>query len=725
MLALSYVAFAGSVVLRSSAGTNLLFDALLYNVPFAAATAICLLRTDEERGAWRLVGVGLGIFTAANVYGTVGDPPYPSLADAGWLLWYPLTYTMLVVLMRQRLTRFSRSMWLDGAIAGLGSGALVAALTLGPILDDTSGSLATVLTNLAYPVGDLTLLAFVLGVAAVAGRGFDRRLTLLAAGFAVFAVTDTVFLLQAAKGTYVEGGVLDLGWPAAAALIGVAASLRHRERALHDADGIVALPMAFSLCAILVLAARSVIDVPPPAIVAALAALVLGVVRVALAFSDLRSLADARYQARTDELTGLGNPRRFFEWTAATLGSRERDRPLGVLVVDLDGFKLVNDTLGHSVGDALLRLVGPRVASTIRPNELVARLGGDEFVIVVEGSHESAETVARRVRARIAEPFRLDSRTVYLDASVGISVWSTDGTTASELLRRADVAMYAAKRARRGVLSFNASLDRSEEHTLRLIEELHGALDRGEIVTYYQPVVRAGDRRVVAAEALVRWHHPEDGVLSPAQILPVATAAGLRARLTERVLGLAVRECAIWRHAGHALDIYVNLGAADLSDPGVTVLVTTALARAQLPPNALTLEVTDANFGADADIAVESVARLRALGVRVALDDFGAADISPAHLQTIPGDMVKLDGAFAGIVHSDTTALAVAAGLIDTASRLGLATVAEGVECAEAATALAALGCDLLQGFEFARPLTRDAFAEWLGAPELSRAIAS
>lgn len=717
-LVLSFLAFFLSIVLRAHVGTNLLYDAVLYNVPFAAAAAICLLRQDSERLPWRLVGAGLALFTAANVYSTLTDPPYPSIADAGWLLFYPLVYAMLITLVRQRVSRFSNSTWLDGAIAGLGGGALAAAFTLGPIIENTSGSLATVLTNLAYPVGDLLLLAFVLAIAAVSGRGFDRGLTLLAAGFTVFAVTDTIFLFEAAKGTYVEGGIVDLGWPAAATLIGIAASLTDRQRRAPDGTSLVALPAVFSLCAIVVLAARSLTDVPYPATIAALTTLVLGVTRVALAFHDLRSLADARSEARTDELTGLGNRRRFFEWSALVLGDRAPDRPLSVLLVDLDGFKLVNDTLGHHVGDELLRRVGPRIGSTLRPNELVARLGGDEFVVVVDGDQQSADVVARRVQARISQPYELDGQRLYLDASVGIAVWPQDGVTPDELLRCADIAMYAGKRAQHRVVRFNPSLDGTSGATLRLIADLHEGLDRGEVLPYYQPVVRADDGRVVAAEALVRWHHPRDGVLSPAIILPVAAAAGLRRRLTERMFAVALADCARWRAEGHELGVYVNVDAADLADPNLTALVATALARAQVAPDVLTIEITDPRFGADADVAIENLAGLRTLGVRVALDDFGAEEISPGHLQTIPVDVVKLAGSLAGSAHTDRTARAIVAGLVDTASRLGLATVAEGIEDREAAHALTALGCDYLQGFEFTRPLPRDAFAAWLATSD-------
>ncbi len=455
-----FAAFAATVLLRSEPGTSLAFDAGLYNVPFAAAALLCLAGNGPRRAGWRVLGLGLALFGIANAFSTIAyagsdDPPYPSPADVGWIAFYPIAYLSLLKLGRTVAGRRSRADELDGLIAALGAGALVGALALGPILDATSGSFPVVATNLAYPTGDGLLLMLVVGMIATGRIALDRTSILIASGFVSFALADGVFLFEEAAGTYVEGGLLDLGWAFAAVLLGIAALADRRpapttvpRQSRRSLAGAIWLPAFAAVAAIAVLASQAVTTVAAPALIAAIACLLLGVVRIVTAFRDLRGLAEARLEARTDELTGLANRRAAYEQVERRVAPAGTGQPFGLAIIDLDGFKVVNDALGHLVGDQLLAAFGERLHTSTTCDGVAYRLSGDEFAIVVDGGADVLEGVVAGLRGALSTPIAVHGRHILVSASVGTARFPDDGATVDRLMRVADQAMYRDKRSR-------------------------------------------------------------------------------------------------------------------------------------------------------------------------------------------------------------------------------------------------------------------------------------
>ena len=718
-----WASFAASTVLRSPSGYNVWLDAVLYNASFLIAAVICIGRGTAPDGLpWLLLGGGLGVFAAASFYSSVwlgqGDVVTPSLADAMWLSFYPLTYLALVVLIRQRVQRFHASMMLDGAVAGLGSGAVVVAFLLGRVLGDTHGMLAEVATNLAYPTGDVLLLVMTVGTMALLGWRPNRVLALLGLGFLSFAVADTVFLFQDAKGIYSEGGPLDMGWPLAAVLIGFAAVQRRRMHRIERFEGgvLVVVPVVFSAAALGLIGYDQVVrDLPTTAVALALATIVASLARFSLTLRELQALSNSRQQARTDELTGLGNRRLFFERVTEDLVSRPTDRPLSVLLVDLDRFKEVNDSLGHHVGDRLLKVVGARIDETLRPQDLVARLGGDEFAVVIDGDSQDALHVADRLREMFDAPFEATGIPLHVGASIGISRWPEDGATANDLLAHADVAMYRAKELGTRVELYVPGSDLPVRERLHLLGALRTGLKRDEIVVHFQPKVDLRTGLATSVEALVRWKHPTRGLLYPSAFLLAAEQSGLLAELTSVVATQAADRIGALKRAGFDLDIAINVSAASLGDADFPDALLSIFAAAGVGPEVLTVEVTEQGAMRDWMLCAETLGRLKDLGTRISIDDYGTGQSSLAYLREFPADELKLDRSYvSALVAGDVRTLAIVRSTVVLAHELGIRVVAEGVESAETLCAVADLGCDDAQGFYLCKPLAAAQLDRWL-----------
>ena len=679
-----------------------------------AAAAVCLLRAlrlAEERRAWAVLGLGLACYGGGTVYfhtvvSHLDPPPFPSLADAGWLAFYPAVYVSVVLLLRGRVDRFHPSVWLDGLVGALGAAAVAAAFVFQVVVHDTHGSVATVVVNLAYPVADLLLLLLVAGVLSVLGWRPGRAWWLLGLGLLLFVAGDTIFLFQAATGTYVLGGRVDVLWPAALALLALASGqpARRSSRARFEGTSVLVIPTGFALAAVAVLVIAAGRHLPPVAVALAAATVVVAIARTTLTFLEVQRLAESRLQARTDDLTGLINRRGFYERLAHTVTETDAVAA-AVLVVDLDRFKEVNDSLGHHVGDELLTLVGRRLAEVIRGGDTLARLGGDEFAVLLRGADaRAAWAAAERLRASLVPPFEVGGVTVHMDASVGIAVWPDHAATVAELLQRADIAMYAAKAERSGVQAYHGDSDGQLRDRLALIGELRSALDRGEFVLHYQPKLEL-DRQVVSGvEALVRWQHPERGLLFPDSFLEVAERAGLMRRLTLTVLGEALRQCRAWWDAGLRVSVAVNLSPSNLLDVELPDLVDGLLASFGLPPSALELEITETVLMLDRVRSAAVLSTLRDLGVRIAVDDYGTGYSSLAYLRELPVDELKLDKSFVMHLDADPLAAAIVRSTVGLAHSLGLRMVAEGVETASALETLRRYGCDVAQGYHLGRP---------------------
>jgi diguanylate cyclase (GGDEF)-like protein len=426
-----------------------------------------------------------------------------------------------------------------------------------------------------------------------------------------------------------------------------------------------------------------------------------------------------RHQAVHDALTGLPN---------RTLLHRRAERALkggggaAMLLIDLDRFKEVNDTLGHDHGDELLVEVAARLLGAVRRGDTLARLGGDEFAVLLHGlPHRGAAVeLATRLQDALRRPFALRGVSIELEASIGVALYPSHGTTVGTLLQRADVAMYDAKRGRHGIVTYTPERDPYSADRLGLLAELRRAIAGGELVLHYQPKVSLGTGEVVGVEALVRWQHPTRGLLAPDRFVPLAERTGAIADLTRWVVDAALTQQRAWRDQGIDLPVAVNLAAANIVDVALPDAIAGLLARHGAAGDRLECEISEHTVMADPVRASEVLDRLRALGVRLSLDDFGTGHSSLAYLKRLPLDEVKIDRSFVSGMAEDENDMVIVRSTIDLARNLGLAVVAEGVESAEIMDELAALRCDTAQGFHVSRPLPADELASWLQAVSVS-----
>ncbi len=383
--------------------------------------------------------------------------------------------------------------------------------------------------------------------------------------------------------------------------------------------------------------------------------------------------------------------------------------------MDLDRFKEINDSFGHPVGDELLCQIGPRLTRALGRGGLLARMGGDEFGILLHGADRAAaRRVAHDINVALREAFVLQGMPLHIDASIGIALAPEQGRTTATLLQHADVAMYTSKRGKLGYTVYSPDEARDARSGLQSLEQLRVALETDQLIVHYQPKLELSTGRVVGAEALIRWAHPDRGLLSPDAFLPLAEQAGLMRRITLQVLERSLRDLLVWRAAGHDMHVAVNLSVSSLQDmalPGQVALLLEAL---DVPARYLVLELTENILMADAERSHQVLGRLRALGLRLAVDDYGTGYSSLAYLRELPVDELKLDRSFVTHLRSDARAAAIVRSTVALSHELGMQMVAEGVEDASVQSALTEWDCDLAQGYHIARPMTHDLLVGWL-----------
>jgi diguanylate cyclase (GGDEF)-like protein/PAS domain S-box-containing protein len=442
-------------------------------------------------------------------------------------------------------------------------------------------------------------------------------------------------------------------------------------------------------------------------------------VLIARDVTDRRHAEDAlAHQALHDILTGLPNRTLLHDRLDQAIHvARRRSETLALLLVDLDEFKAVNDSFGHHVGDALLTQVGPRFQAGLREVDTVARLGGDEFAIVLPGADaSSAGRIAASLLRSLERPFIVQSEALVVGASIGVAVYPHHGDSAQILLQHADIAMYAAKaELGNGYSVYAADQDRRGADRLGQLAELRRAIERGELMLEYQPLISLRTGLVTSIEALVRWRHPTRGVVPPNAFIPLAEQTGLIKPLTERVIELALRDVSLWRARQHDCPVAVNLSTRNLLDPLLPDLVRHLLDKYDVPPAALRFEITESVLLAEPERAMETLNQLRAIGVRFALDDFGIGYSSLSYLHRLPLEEVKIDQSFIRERSSaDASGSTIVAATVELGHRLGFAVVAEGVESQFEWDRLIALGCDIVQGFHIARPMPVGDILRWL-----------
>jgi diguanylate cyclase len=733
-------AFAALVLVVAAGTANYLFglggatvDALIRGwassfvyVVAAGIVVFRAVRVRDQRTAWIVLAAGLSLYGAGNVvwalfYENMAAPPIPSFSDVLWIALYPASYVGLVMLARENNRAAPAGVWLDGLIAGLGFAALGAAVVFRPVLESATGSVAGIITNLAYPVVDLLLAALVLGLFAVRGGRLDRMWVMLGVGFMLLYVADSMYVLRVAAGAVHAGLLLNVFYLSGVVFLALAAWQPQRPAAAWRVQrgAVLLLPATFVLTSVGVLLYDHFSPVGGLALGLATLTLVAAMGRVSLTFRDVRAFAVTRHEATTDDLTSLPNRRHFLRTVHEAIDTARADGgELGLLIIDLDQFKKLNDSLGHHAGDVLLRQIGPRVRGVLRDEDMLARLGGDEFGVLLPApcGEVAALSVARRIGEELQRAFDVEGLHLHIAASVGIALFPVHSQDAATLLRHADIAMYQAKNARSGYEVYARDRDTNTRDNLQLASELPGAIAAGQLEVHFQPKADAATRQIVGLEALVRWRHPERGLLSPDAFIPLAEQAGLMRDLTRVVIARALSRCQTWRSAGHDVHVAVNVSFTDLLDAQFPLEVVTTLAQHDLDPDALIIEVTESSIMSDGTRIGDVLARISEFGVGISLDDFGTGYSSLTHLRTLPVSEVKIDRSFVKRMRSEGTVNAIVRATIRLAHDLGMRVVAEGVEDDETWETLTQLGCELIQGYALSRPLPPDEVEAFLRA---------
>ncbi|MBI3995195.1 MAG: EAL domain-containing protein [Nitrospirae bacterium] len=424
-----------------------------------------------------------------------------------------------------------------------------------------------------------------------------------------------------------------------------------------------------------------------------------------------------QHMAYYDTLTGLPNRNMIYDRLLNAIRINvDADKSFALLLMDLDHFKDVNDTLGHHRGDRLLQQVGSRLQTALRPSDLVARLGGDEFAVMLplSGSGD-AELVAQKVMKALEPAFLIEGLPVAVEASIGIAIYPDHGANPDSLMQRADVAMYAAKQSGRGSIIYNAEHDRHSPRRLALMGELRQAIGQNQLLLHYQPKIDLKTRRVIGVEALARWKHPEHGFIPPDEFIPPAEQTGLIKPLTLWIFNKAQRQCLVWRREGKPLTMSVNLSARNLLDPHLPDQLAKLMQTSSGVSEGLELEITESAIMADPARALESITRLRTLGIRFSIDDFGIGYSSLAYLKKLPVDSVKIDKSFVINMAGNQNDSVIVRSTVELAHNMGLKVVAEGVENRDIWDRLSALGCDEAQGYYMARPMPAEDLTRWVG----------
>jgi diguanylate cyclase (GGDEF)-like protein len=636
--------------------------------------------------------------------------PFPSIADAAYLTFPPLVLTAFAFAVRRELRGVSASVWLDSALGALG-GACALSVLFTPVFENLAGGLFAKAVAVAYPLFDMLLVAAVVGVIALQGWRLRSAWFWAMAGMSMMTAADLVYSLRIANDAYAIGTILDAGWPLGLALL--AGWARSPVQKKQEQRPLLAIPALATLVGVIVLAMASRTHVTSIAVVLAIVSLVAVAARTQLAFRQLLRLSDLRRQATTDDLTGLPNRRALYAAVAEELRGPPRSRAL--LLLDLDRFKEVNDSLGHHVGDQLLTNAAHRLRGELGPGDVLARLGGDEFaVLLVDADEKRAIAFAAHLKESLFGPITLEGIALHTDVSIGIALSPDHGTDVDVLLRRADMAMYRAKNSRLGHELYAGNGDARGQERLRTMEQLRRAITDDELILHFQPKMDLRSGEVRGVEALVRWNHPTRGLLRPDSFLELIEESGLMAALTRRVLDRALAQAAIWKAQGRPLQVAVNLSAGSLMDIQLPAYVALQLGLHEVPADLLQLEITEQTLMGDRKRARRILSALRAQGIQIAIDDFGTGYSSLAYLRDLPIDELKLDRSFVAPMAEDARAAALVASTVGLAHGLGLRMVAEGVEDNATYNTLLSQGCDEVQGYYVSRPLSAADLDHWI-----------
>ncbi|MGQ9348234.1 MULTISPECIES: putative bifunctional diguanylate cyclase/phosphodiesterase [Mycolicibacterium] len=708
------------------------------------ATLCAWLAARDARGrarkSWTLMAGALGAYALGDLTWLVRESamhtqPFPSPAD-----FFYLVFTILAVLSVLTMARYGAGstrhsklrVALDGVTIALSAPLLAWIVALKDVYADNLGNPASLVIATAYPVLDIVALGVTVSVLVRADVRYRTVLTLVVAAFALTTIGDVGFAHAVVNGTYTTGSWLDVVWAAGLVCFAAAGQLARsatmpRRRALTVPPNVsVWLPyVPFMIAG----------TVGPLVVMSGVERFIVPFITAAVCLRQAVAAWENRYllslaaeRALRDPLTGLANRSLFQDRLAHALMLRERDnRSVAVISLDLDDFKLVNDSLGHPVADSLLVSAGRRIIGCVRTGDTVARVGGDEFALLLEGDASSPDLIAQRVADAFAEPFIVDGHQILMHPSIGVAVTPPDEAevSAQTLITRADMAMYTAKKSRSSrVYTFDAdmtlpgpdadSMTESPDRKpgagaakVQLLGELRRAIDAAELEMVYQPKVALRTGRIIGVEALLRWPHPRLGLLYPGAFMSLVRQHGLMRPVSDLVVDKVLDAATAWKAEGVRIPVAVNLFAPTLRDAQLPDRLLGALEKRGLTADMLTVEITEDLVVDDLGTVTDVLQQLRHCGIRVAIDDFGSGYSALSYLRDLPIDEIKLDRYFVAPVTEDPRAAAVVSAVIDLAHDLGIVVVAEGVEEPVTAHWLRGKQCDIAQGYYFGRPTDR------------------
>jgi diguanylate cyclase (GGDEF)-like protein len=695
--------------------TAVLLFCVVYFGCLVARVAIAMRRLPRRRVALGAMLFGVVLWAAESALLQTVQPgrhgEHLATGEVAYLGTYLAFVVYLLLDVDHRPAR-AVTTWLETAVICGGSASLAGALVLTPL---AAGKPAAVplLVALVYPVADVILALLVVAQFSLRMRSVRRKTWQLCLGFLLLAAADASFIgsvIHGSAGSTVLNIVL---WGAGFGQLVTAACSQEPPAATRPTGEMPApILVGATLAAVGVLVVRPDGGLEVFLVTAALITLLAAGARMIVALRDARGAAEAYALARTDDLTGLPNRRAMFARIDEDLRAQ---RPLALMLMDLNGFKEINDALGHSVGDTILNLCGRRMRAELPANVMIARLGGDEFALVVPDEDEIALLETANVAlAAVREPAVAHGIELVVNASVGIAIRDPADEKSSALLRRADVAMYQAKMSGAGAVIYDSARDEFSRDRLRMVEELRRAIADGHLELWYQPQVDAATQEVCGLEALVRWRHPRQGLVSPVAFLPAARQAGLMPALSEAVIRRAAADMRSWRTAKLGVPVSINCPPPELLSGVFVRQLLSAIDESGLDPADFVLEVTEDSFLTDPERAHDIVADLRSEGIKVSIDDYGTGFSSLAYLRDLPIDELKMDRSFVSAMASDPRSRMIVESTVKMAHALDLRIVAEGVEDAASAAMLIATGADVLQGYHFSRPMPADQVVRWI-----------
>jgi diguanylate cyclase (GGDEF)-like protein len=676
---------------------------------------------------WLWFAGGLTSFLTADVIYYVielqsgeAGPPFPNLADGFYLAMYPMMIIGLTQMVRHVAPNRSRASFIDAAVVGIAMFGTIWVL----FVDEFFGfetELSVLAVSLAYPVMDVALLA-VAARLVVTVHLKHPPFAFIVAALGSLAIADTGYQIYLSNGTFKTGLFIDAFWLffyVGFAIAALHTTVGSRPPLPEDQDRLSPVQLVIMFVATLSVPMIDLFWGNQSDRIVTISCSALLFMLILVRVFDLTKTIEMgkdrlRHDAEHDSLTGLANRVLFAERTHTALTRPDRKHPVAVLFIDLDDFKTVNDSLGHEAGDKLLAEVASRLGDVVRDGDTVARFGGDEFAVLLESAvdRRDAANIARRALESLSDPMDLGGKSVRAMASIGIAMDVDGSSDVDSIMRNADVAMYLSKSRGKGRFEmFESAMHEEAMERLDLKADLQRALDEGQFQLHYQPIFDLQSGQVNLVEALIRWKHPERGMIPPDRFISLAEENGLIVPIGEWVIQEACRQAAQWHkiHGCEDISVSVNLSMRQLGDDQLINRLTNAISGSGIAANRLVLEITESMLANDADQSAGILSQLKTIGVKLAIDDFGTGYSSLSYLKSFPVDAIKIDRSFINELHRSSTSSALVEAVVNLSRALGAYTVAEGIEFSDQADILRKLGCDRGQGFYYCRPLSGSA----------------